>query len=144
MMLSSMAIMIGARNEALVLFTADGSGKPTGITLSHRNVIGSVVQWSSTLKMRRKDSLMASPTILPRRRRRTNSVVPSDKRDPRGHLLRAYRCRQECRAHRALRGHTPGNDSKHGARLSRAGTSETAWKRTDPYHRLGEIGAGTG
>jgi acyl-[acyl-carrier-protein]-phospholipid O-acyltransferase / long-chain-fatty-acid--[acyl-carrier-protein] ligase len=54
----------GDQKEALVFFTADSSGKPAGIMLSHRNVIGSVVQWSSTLKMGRKDSLMASPSVF--------------------------------------------------------------------------------
>jgi acyl-[acyl-carrier-protein]-phospholipid O-acyltransferase / long-chain-fatty-acid--[acyl-carrier-protein] ligase len=54
----------GDREEAVVLFATDRSGKPAGVVLSHRNVTGSVVQLGSTLKMGRQDSLMVSPSVF--------------------------------------------------------------------------------
>jgi acyl-[acyl-carrier-protein]-phospholipid O-acyltransferase/long-chain-fatty-acid--[acyl-carrier-protein] ligase len=54
----------GGQQEAVVFFTADSSGKLARIVLSHRNVMGNIVQLGSTLKMGRKDCLMASPSVF--------------------------------------------------------------------------------
>jgi acyl-[acyl-carrier-protein]-phospholipid O-acyltransferase/long-chain-fatty-acid--[acyl-carrier-protein] ligase len=54
----------GDRKEAAVFFATTGFGEPTGVVFSHRNVMGNVIQWRSTLKMRAQDSLMASPPFF--------------------------------------------------------------------------------
>lgn len=55
----------GDQKEAVVFSTTDSSGRAAGVILTHRNVIGNVVQLRSTLKMGRRDSLMAPPSIFP-------------------------------------------------------------------------------
>jgi len=50
----------GDRKEAVLLFTSGSSGEPKGVVLSHRNVLGNVLQFGSMLNLRREDSVMAS------------------------------------------------------------------------------------
>jgi acyl-[acyl-carrier-protein]-phospholipid O-acyltransferase/long-chain-fatty-acid--[acyl-carrier-protein] ligase len=54
----------GDRKEAAVFFVITASGAPSGVVFSHRNVMGSVIQWRSVLKMGVQDSLMASPSFF--------------------------------------------------------------------------------
>jgi acyl-[acyl-carrier-protein]-phospholipid O-acyltransferase/long-chain-fatty-acid--[acyl-carrier-protein] ligase len=54
----------GDRQEAAVFFATTGSGEPSGLVFSHRNVMGNVIQWRSTLKMGAQDSLVASPSFF--------------------------------------------------------------------------------
>jgi acyl-[acyl-carrier-protein]-phospholipid O-acyltransferase / long-chain-fatty-acid--[acyl-carrier-protein] ligase len=51
----------GGERGAVVVFPNSSSEASTEVVLSHRNVMASVMQLDSTLKMGRKDSLMASP-----------------------------------------------------------------------------------
>ncbi len=50
----------GGRREAVLLFTSGTSGEPKGVVLSHRNVIGNVMQFRSMVRLDRSDTLMAS------------------------------------------------------------------------------------
>jgi acyl-[acyl-carrier-protein]-phospholipid O-acyltransferase/long-chain-fatty-acid--[acyl-carrier-protein] ligase len=54
----------GDRREAAVFFETTGSGEPSGLVFSHRNVMGSVIQWRSMLKKGAQDSLMVSPSCF--------------------------------------------------------------------------------
>jgi acyl-[acyl-carrier-protein]-phospholipid O-acyltransferase/long-chain-fatty-acid--[acyl-carrier-protein] ligase len=54
----------GDRRDAAVFFATTGSGEPSGSVFSHRNVMGNVIQWRSTLRMGAQDSLMASPSFF--------------------------------------------------------------------------------
>lgn len=54
----------GGRKGAVVVFPDHSSEAATGIVLSHRNVMASVMQLDLTLKMGRQDSLMASPAFF--------------------------------------------------------------------------------
>jgi acyl-[acyl-carrier-protein]-phospholipid O-acyltransferase/long-chain-fatty-acid--[acyl-carrier-protein] ligase len=50
----------GDRQEAVLLFTSGSSGEPKGVVLSHRNVMGNVLQFGSMVNLGREDSVMAS------------------------------------------------------------------------------------
>jgi acyl-[acyl-carrier-protein]-phospholipid O-acyltransferase/long-chain-fatty-acid--[acyl-carrier-protein] ligase len=48
----------GGRKEALLLFTSGSSGEPKGVVLSHRNLIGNVMQFGSRLGLQSTDSIL--------------------------------------------------------------------------------------
>ena len=50
----------GEREEAVLLFTSGSSGKPKGVPLTHRNIIGNAAQCAVLLDLRRDDLLLAS------------------------------------------------------------------------------------
>jgi acyl-[acyl-carrier-protein]-phospholipid O-acyltransferase/long-chain-fatty-acid--[acyl-carrier-protein] ligase len=51
---------VGDRDEALLLFTSGSSGKPKGVVLTHRNILGNVSQFAMMLDARKDDVLLAS------------------------------------------------------------------------------------
>jgi len=48
----------GGKSEALLLFTSGSSGEPKGVTLSHRNLMGNVMQFGSRLQMDSHDGIL--------------------------------------------------------------------------------------
>ncbi len=51
---------IGDQDEALLLFTSGSSGKPKGVVLSHRNIVGNVSQFAAILDARKDDLILAT------------------------------------------------------------------------------------
>ena len=62
----------GDRQEAAVFFVTTGSGEPSGVVFSHRNMMGNVIQWRPMLKMGAQDVLLASPSFF-----HTSGCIPS-------------------------------------------------------------------
>jgi acyl-[acyl-carrier-protein]-phospholipid O-acyltransferase / long-chain-fatty-acid--[acyl-carrier-protein] ligase len=50
----------GDRREAVLLFTSGTSGEPKGVVLSHRNILGNVMQFRTMVHLDEGDTLMAS------------------------------------------------------------------------------------
>jgi acyl-[acyl-carrier-protein]-phospholipid O-acyltransferase/long-chain-fatty-acid--[acyl-carrier-protein] ligase len=50
----------GDHEEAVLLFTSGSSGKPKGVALTHRNVVGNAAQVGALLDLQRHDLLLAS------------------------------------------------------------------------------------
>ena len=50
----------GDHDEAVLLFTSGSSGKPKGVVLSHRNIIGNVSQFGAMLDARKDDLILAT------------------------------------------------------------------------------------
>jgi acyl-[acyl-carrier-protein]-phospholipid O-acyltransferase/long-chain-fatty-acid--[acyl-carrier-protein] ligase len=51
---------IGDRDEAVLLFTSGSSGKPKGVALTHRNILGNVSQFAVMLDAKKADVMLAS------------------------------------------------------------------------------------
>jgi acyl-[acyl-carrier-protein]-phospholipid O-acyltransferase/long-chain-fatty-acid--[acyl-carrier-protein] ligase len=51
---------VGDHKEALLLFTSGSSGKPKGVILSHRNILGNVSQFAVFLDARKEELILAS------------------------------------------------------------------------------------
>ncbi len=51
---------VGDRAEAVLLFTSGSSGKPKGVALTHRNVLGNVSQFAVMLDAKKDDVVLAS------------------------------------------------------------------------------------
>ncbi|MDQ6807824.1 MAG: AMP-binding protein [Verrucomicrobiota bacterium] len=51
---------VGDHAEAVLLFTSGSSGKPKGVPLTHRNVLGNVSQFTALLDARKEDLILAS------------------------------------------------------------------------------------
>src|SRR5207253_5966006 len=50
----------GDRAEAILLFTSGSSGKPKGVALTHRNILGNVSQFAVMLDAKKDDVMLAS------------------------------------------------------------------------------------
>ncbi len=51
---------VGDHEEALLLFTSGSAGKPKGVVLSHRNILGNVSQFAVILDARKDDLILAT------------------------------------------------------------------------------------
>jgi acyl-[acyl-carrier-protein]-phospholipid O-acyltransferase / long-chain-fatty-acid--[acyl-carrier-protein] ligase len=51
---------VGDRVEAILLFTSGSSGKPKGVVLSHRNIVGNVSQFAVVLEAKKNDVILGS------------------------------------------------------------------------------------
>jgi acyl-[acyl-carrier-protein]-phospholipid O-acyltransferase/long-chain-fatty-acid--[acyl-carrier-protein] ligase len=51
---------VGDRAEAILLFTSGSSGKPKGVALTHRNILGNVSQFGVMLDAKKDDVMLAS------------------------------------------------------------------------------------
>jgi acyl-[acyl-carrier-protein]-phospholipid O-acyltransferase/long-chain-fatty-acid--[acyl-carrier-protein] ligase len=52
--------LVGDRAEAVLLFTSGSSGKPKGVALTHRNILGNVSQFAVMLDAKKDDVMLAS------------------------------------------------------------------------------------
>jgi len=50
----------GGHTEAVLLFTSGSTGEPKGVVVSHRNVVGNVLQFRQLLDAKKEDAILAS------------------------------------------------------------------------------------
>ena len=135
---------IGDRAEAILLFTSGSFGKPKGVALTHRNILGNVSQFAVMLDAKKDDVILASLPFFHSFGCTVTLWYPLIEGVRTVDLSEPARSREDCQRRGALRGHGHAGDADFLARLFAKGGAATTAQFAIADHRRGKVARRSG
>ena len=130
---------IGDQAEAILLFTSGSSGKPKGVVLSHRNILGNVSQFAVMLDAKKDDVILASLPFFHSFGCTVTLWYPLIEGVRTVTYPSPLEAAKDRRARRAARGHVDAGHADVPARLFAKSGARAVAQLAAAHHRRGKI-----